>query len=89
MLSVDERLSLIERRVARLEVVFVRSEYSVTKRELQVLRLIVREMTTKEIAAKLKVSLKTAETHRASLMRKLDVHNVVGLVKFAIKNSLT
>ena len=43
----------------------------------------------KEIAARLDLSPKTVDTYRASLMRKLDIHDVAGLVKFAIQRDLT
>jgi len=43
----------------------------------------------KEIAARLELSPKTIDTYRASLMRKLDIHDVAGLVKFAINRDLT
>jgi hypothetical protein len=43
----------------------------------------------KEIAARLAVSPKTIDTYRASMMRKLDIHDVAGLVKFAITRKLT
>ena len=42
----------------------------------------------KEIAARLELSPKTVDTYRASLMRKLDIHDVAGLVKFAISKNL-
>ena len=42
-----------------------------------------------EIAARLAVSPKTIDTYRASMMRKLDIHDVAGLVKFAIHRNLT
>lgn len=58
-------------------------------REHQVFQLIVEGIRAKEIAARLELSPKTVDTYRASLMRKLDIHDVAGLVKFAIQHSLT
>ena len=60
-----------------------------TKRELQVLQLIAEGKSTKEIAARLKISVKTVETHRKHLMDKLDIHSVAGLTKFCIREGLT
>ncbi len=61
---------------------------SLTRREEDVLRLIVDEKTTKEIAEELFISEKTVENHRANLMLKLDVKNMAGLVKKAISTGL-
>jgi DNA-binding NarL/FixJ family response regulator len=61
---------------------------SLTERERQVLQLIAEGLSSKEIASKLGVSLKTVESHRANLMDKLDIHKVSGLVRFAIRAGL-
>ncbi len=61
---------------------------SLTERERQVLELIAEGLSSKEIAARLGVSLKTIESHRANLMDKLDIHKVSGLVRFAIRAGL-
>ena len=58
-------------------------------REYQVFTLLVEGVRAKEIAARLELSPKTVDTYRASLMRKLDIHDVAGLVKFAIQRDLT
>ena len=55
-----------------------------TDREQQVFRLIVEEHSTTEIAKLLNVSPKTIEKHRANIMNKLEIHNIVSLVKYAI-----
>ena len=60
-----------------------------TRREKEVLKLIVEEMTTQEIADKLFISTKTVETHRSHLIQKLDVRNTAGLVRIAIEKGLT
>jgi two-component system response regulator NreC len=59
-----------------------------TPRERQVLQLIAEGKTTKEAAAMLDVSVKTAETHRTNLMVKLDIHSTAGLVRYAIRRGL-
>ena len=58
-------------------------------REYQVFTLLVEGIRAKEIAARLELSPKTIDTYRAGLMRKLDIHDVAGLVKFAIQRDLT
>ncbi len=62
---------------------------SLSAREHQVFSLLVEGIRAKEIAARLELSPKTVDTYRASLMRKLDIHDVAGLVKFAIQRNLT
>jgi DNA-binding NarL/FixJ family response regulator len=59
-----------------------------TPREHQVLQLIVEGKTTKEVAALLGVSVKTAESHRMRIMAKLDIHGTAGLVLYAIRQGL-
>lgn len=56
-----------------------------TARQREVLRLIAQGRSTKEIAACLGISAKTVETHRLQLMERLDIHDVAGLVRFALK----
>lgn len=62
--------------------------YNITKRELEILQLISQEYSTKDISHELALSPNTVDTHRKKLMRKLQVKNSIGLVKFAIKNNL-
>jgi DNA-binding NarL/FixJ family response regulator len=59
-----------------------------SRRELEVLRLICKEFSNVEIADKLYLSVSTVETHRKNLIAKLGVNNTVGLVKFALRNNL-
>jgi len=59
-----------------------------SRRELEVLKLICREYSNAEIADKLFLSVSTVETHRKNLIAKLGVDNTVGLVKFALRNKL-
>lgn len=60
----------------------------ITPREREVLQLLAEGRTNSVIAEELVVSVKTVEKHRASLMSKLDIHDLAGLVRFAIRNSL-
>lgn len=57
-------------------------------RERQVLQLVGEGKSTKEVATQLGVSVKTAESHRARLMRKLDIHETATLVRYAIRRGL-
>jgi DNA-binding NarL/FixJ family response regulator len=59
-----------------------------TSRQREILQLIAEGKTTKEIAFLLNVSVKTVETHRAQLMDRLDIHDVAGLVRFAMRVGL-
>ena len=61
---------------------------ALSSREFQVFSLLVEGVRAKEIAARLALSPKTVDTYRSSLMRKLDIHDVAGLVKFAIRRDL-
>jgi DNA-binding NarL/FixJ family response regulator len=53
-----------------------------------VLQLVAEGKTTKEIASLLGVSFKTAESHRANIMDKLNVHETAGLVRYAVRHGL-
>jgi DNA-binding NarL/FixJ family response regulator len=63
-------------------------EPALTSRQRQVLQLVAEGKTTKEVASLLGVSVKTAESHRASLMEKLSIHETAGLVRYAIRIGL-
>jgi DNA-binding NarL/FixJ family response regulator len=58
-------------------------------RERQVLQLIAEGDSTKAIATRLGISAKTVESHRSKLMRKLDIHDTAGLVRYAIRRGVT
>lgn len=59
-----------------------------TPREREILQLVAEGKTTKEIAKLLSISFKTAESHRNHIMQKLDIHDVAGLVRYAIRQGL-
>jgi DNA-binding NarL/FixJ family response regulator len=59
-----------------------------TARQREVLQLIAEGCSTKDIANKLKLSIKTIDTHRTELMHRLDIHEVAGLVRYAIRTGL-
>lgn len=66
----------------------VKGTVPLTKRELEVLKLIAEEYSNPEIAEKLFISIRTVDTHRRNLLEKLGVKNTAGLVKYAIKLGL-
>lgn len=71
------------------EVAADRSPYErLTPRQREILQLIAEGHTTKEIAHLLNISAKTVETHRMQLMSQLDIHDVAGLVRYAIRKGL-
>ena len=59
-----------------------------TPRELEVVQLLAEGKSTKEVATTLDLSVKTAETHRNNIMRKLDVHNLCDVVLYAVRNHI-
>ena len=61
---------------------------SLTPREREIVQLLAEGNSNKEIAAKLFISVKTVETHRSTVMRKLEVNSIVELVRYAIRNKL-
>ncbi len=65
-----------------------RQEPCLGDRERQVLQLVAEGKTTKEIADMLQITVKTAESHRAHLMDKLQIHDTAGLVRYAIREGL-
>jgi len=60
----------------------------ISRREKEVLNLIVKEHTTQEIAKKLFISLKTVESHRSNLLAKMNARNTAGLVRIAMEHKL-
>lgn len=61
---------------------------ALTARQQEILRLLAEGMSTKDIAGLLSISAKTVETHRSQLMQKLEIYDVPGLVKYAIRHGL-
>ena len=64
------------------------SMISLTEREIEILKLICKEYSTKEIAERLFISTKTVEAHRSKLMEKIGCKNIVGMVTYAILNGI-
>jgi DNA-binding NarL/FixJ family response regulator len=59
-----------------------------TMREREILQLLAEGKTTKEVASALGIAIKTSDTHRSNIMRKLDAHSVAELVRYAIRNKV-
>jgi DNA-binding NarL/FixJ family response regulator len=59
-----------------------------TPREREIVQLLAEAKSNKEIANLLKISVKTAETHRANIMLKLDIHSITELVRYAVRNKI-
>jgi DNA-binding NarL/FixJ family response regulator len=64
------------------------AESVLTAREREVIQLLAEGKTSKEVAVALNLSVKTAETHRTNLMRKLDLHSVADLTRYAVRNGI-
>jgi DNA-binding NarL/FixJ family response regulator len=61
---------------------------NLTSREREVVQLLAEGRSTKEVASQLDLSVKTAETHRSNIMRKLGLHSVSELVLYAVRNNI-
>ena len=59
-----------------------------TPREREIVHLLAEGKSSKEVAESLSISVKTADTHRANIMRKLDLHSVTELVRYAVRNQI-
>jgi DNA-binding NarL/FixJ family response regulator len=66
----------------------LRSYHQLSPRQREILQLIAESNSTKDIAQKLHLSVKTVDTHRTELMKRLDIHDVSGLVRYAIRSGL-
>jgi DNA-binding NarL/FixJ family response regulator len=64
------------------------TEDRLTSREREILQLLSEGKSSKEVASVLDLSVKTAETHRSNIMRKLKIHNVTELVRYAVRNRI-
>ena len=62
------------------------ADVEITQREIEILTLIAEGFSSKQIGEKLFISSRTVDTHRTNLMNKLDIHNIAGLIRFALKN---
>ena len=58
---------------------------ALTPRQREVLQLLAEGHSTKQVASRLRLSIKTVETHRGQIMSRLDIHTLAGLVRYAIR----
>ncbi len=88
-LSADILDAVVDDYVSQLSKTDYEAYRQLSDRERQVLQLLAEGNSTKEIAYKLRVSVKTVESHRQNIMTKLGIHSLPGLTKFAIREGLT
>lgn len=79
--------TIIKPKVSPFEDRFIK-KYNLTKREIEILRLITQALSNKQIAKELFISDQTVSVHRKNIMRKLSVSNTAGLIKIAYDNGL-
>jgi len=63
--------------------------HALTERQVQVLKLVTEGQRTREVAKRLGLSIKTVESHRSEIMKRLNIHDVVSLARYAIRVGLT
>lgn len=66
-----------------------RQTNNLTKREIEIVKLFIQGLTYKEVAKRLNLSYYTVDTHRKKIFEKLGVHNISGLIKYAIENQIS
>lgn len=81
-------LESLVRKTRNKEPMHGNGESRLTNREIEILRLIAEGLTSKQIADKLFLSVTTINSHRTNIMKKLNIHETVGLVKYAIQKKL-
>jgi DNA-binding NarL/FixJ family response regulator len=64
------------------------AENRLTSRQREIVQLLAEGKSSKEVAVALGMSVKTAETHRSNIMRRLDCHSVSEIVRYAIRNKI-
>ncbi|MGE5682848.1 MAG: response regulator [Bacillota bacterium] len=84
----DEKLREILEKNTPADPAVLFQDTDLSRREVEVLRLVCDGYSSYEIAEALEISKKTVDTHRSSIMKKLDVENTSQLIKFAVKNRL-
>lgn len=77
-------LSLLQKKILRFSERESSGSVTITKREQEIIDFVANEYTSRQIAAKLGISYRTVQTHRANIMKKLDVTNTAGIVRYAI-----
>lgn len=85
---IASRISILRSEVMDREGVVKGRAQTLSARERQVLQLVAEGSANKKIAADLEISVKTVEKHRQNLMRKLNIHDVAGLTRYAISEGI-
>jgi DNA-binding NarL/FixJ family response regulator len=78
----------IEALGVRVRLVPVTPRERLTSREREIVQLLAEGKSSKEVASSLCISVKTVETHRSNIMRKLSIHTVTDLVRYAVRNQI-
>lgn len=82
----------ISSEINKESIVFTNSEHAIeadlTKREIEIVKFIALGLSNNEIGSKLFISARTVDTHRTNIMRKLNVNNVAGLIRFAYTSKI-
>ena len=86
--NLDKKSEVIDGNILTKGKIIINEETPLTKREMEILKLIVKDYTSQEIADKLFISIRTVETHRKNIMVKLHTKSTIGLVHYAIQNNL-
>jgi len=76
----------LDKKPAKVEVESAKTR--LTPRQREIVQLLAEGKSSKEVAVELGLSVKTAETHRANIMRRLDCHSVSELVRYAVRNNI-
>ena len=84
----DEKHKSIDENFENNRKINIKEETPLTNRELEIIKLIVKDYSSQEIADKLFISIRTVETHRKNIMGKLHAKSIIGLVHYAIQNHL-
>ena len=85
---VTSHVSAYMRRIEHTASDHAQPDGNLTPRQREILQLIAEGSTTQKIAERLGISVKTVETHRAQLMQRLEIHDIAGLVRYAIRTGL-
>ncbi len=80
--------ALLSKQVKTTDVTIDPIVNDLSTREMEIIKLVAQGMSNKEIGEQLFISHRTVDTHRTNLMKKLDIHNIAGLIRFAFKNKL-
>lgn len=84
----DEKNKSIDENLQNINKINIKEEIPLTNREIEIIKLIVKDYSSQEISDKLFISIRTVETHRKNIMVKLHAKSLISLVHYAIQNHL-